>query len=141
MNTNQRKILEMLAEKKISVNEAERLMSLVQPESGISGGATNRKTPKYLRVVIQPVGDNLDPSECENVNIRVPMALLRAGIKLAAIIPPSAYNDVDSALKSKGIQIDLRDIKPEHVEELITALSELEVNIEDAKNRVQIYAE
>jgi hypothetical protein len=141
MNTNQRKILEMLAEKKISVNEAERLMLLVQPESSTAEGPTVKKTPKYLRVLIQPVRDDLNPAEYENVNIRVPMALLRAGIKLASIIPPSAYNDVDSALKDKGIQIDLRDIKPENIEDLITALSDLEVNIEDAKNRVQIYAE
>lgn len=131
----------MLAEKKISVNEAERLMSLVQPESGTSDGPTVKKTPKYLRVLIQPVRDDLNPGEYENVNIRVPMALLRAGIKLASIIPPSAYNDVDSALKDKGIQIDLRDIKPENIEELITALSELEVNIEDSKNRVHVYTE
>jgi hypothetical protein len=141
MNNNQKKILEMLYANKISVAEAERLLSLTQPENleGESMGA--KKVPKYFRVLIQPVTDSREPGKCENVNIRVPMALLRAGIKLASIIPPSAYNDVDSALKGKGIQMDLRDIKPENIEELIEALSDMEVNIVDANNRVRVYAE
>ena len=131
----------MLADKKISVDEAERLMSLVQPESAAFAGQPVKKTPKYLRVLIEPVGDNQNCNEKGNVNVRVPMALLRAGIRLASIIPPNAYNDVDSALKEKGIHVDLRDIKPEHIEELIAALSDLEVNIEDNKSKVHVYAE
>jgi hypothetical protein len=141
MNNNQKKILEMLAAGKISVAEADRLLSLTQPENSEVDGQEPKKMPRYLRVLIQPLTDSRDPGRCENVNIRVPMALLRAGIKLVSIIPPSAYNDVDSALKGKGIEMDLRDIKPENIEELIAALSDMEVNIEDANNRVRVYAE
>ncbi len=141
MNNNQMKILEMLAAGKISVAEADRLLSLIHPENQNNENRGPKKMPKYLRVLIQPLTDSQISGQRENVNIRVPMALLRAGIKLVSIIPPSAYNDVDSALKGKGIQMDLRDIKPENIEELITALSELEVNIEDANNRVHVYAE
>ena len=131
----------MLAAGKISVAEAERLLSLTQPDN--LGGDNNevKKIPKYLRVLITPLTDNPPPGHSENVNIRVPMALLRAGIKLASIIPPSAYDDVDSALKGKGLQMDLRDIKPENIEELIAALSDMEINIEDENNRVRVYAE
>lgn len=140
MSNNQKKILEMLAAGKISVAEAERLLALTNSEeSGIENNPP-KKTPKYLRVLITP-REGCDPNHCENVNIRVPMALLRAGIKLASIIPPSAYNDVDSALKDKGIQVDLRDLKPENIEELIAAMGELEVNVDDANNRVRVYTE
>jgi hypothetical protein len=62
-------------------------------------------------------------------------------MKLASIIPPSAYENVDSALKDKGIKFDLRDIKPENIEDLIEALGDMEVDIEDAKNRVKVYTE
>jgi hypothetical protein len=62
-------------------------------------------------------------------------------MKLASTIPPSAYENVDSALKDKGIKFDLRDIKPENIEDLIEALGDMEVDIEDAKNRVKVYTE
>jgi len=142
MNDNQRKILEMLAEKKISVEEAERLISLLQPESN-AGGRENKESkglPKYLRVEVKPKGENPEGNQ-ENVNIRVPMGLIRAGMRLASVIPPSAYNHVDSALKDKGIEFDLRSIKPENIEELIAALGELEVSVESGKENVRIFAE
>jgi hypothetical protein len=141
MNSNQKKILEMLAAGKISVAEAERLLSLTQQDNPGGDNQETKKIPKYLRVLITPLNESAEPGNGENVNIRVPMALLRAGIKLASIIPPSAYDDVDSALKGKGLQMDLRDIKPENIEELIGALSDMEINFEDAKNRVRVYAE
>jgi hypothetical protein len=141
MNNNQRKILEMLAAGKISVAEADRLLSLTNPENPDGINSETKKTPKYLRVLITPVADSREPGKYENVNIRVPMALLRAGMKLASIIPPSAYRDVDSALKEKGFQMDLRDIKPENIEDMINGLSDLEVNVEDAEKKVHVYAE
>ena len=144
MNDNQRKILEMLAEKKISVDEAERLISLLQPDTGTGPGSRealeNKALPKYLRVEVKPKGDNPEGKH-DNVNIWVPIGLMRAGMKLASIIPPSAYNHVDSALKDKGIEFDLRNIKPENFEELIAALGELEVFVENDKENVRIYAE
>ena len=88
---------------------------------------------------------NEDDDEDANVNIRVPVALIRAGMKLTSIIPPSAYNHVDKSLKDKGFDFDLRNIKPENIEELIEAMGELEVNV-DSKNKrknttVRVYAE
>jgi hypothetical protein len=141
MSNNQRKILEMLAAGKISVAEADRLLSLTNPENPDGINVEPKKTPKYLRVLVTPISDKREPGQYENVNIRVPMALLRAGMKLAAIIPPGAYNDVDTALKEKGFQMDLRDLKPENIEDLIIGLSDMEINVEDSEKRVRVYAE
>jgi hypothetical protein len=141
MSDNQRKILEMLAAKKISVDEAERLMALTQDETASSGAKSSKNSPRYLRVLIKPTTDSGECGECETVNVRVPMSLLRAGIKLTSLIPPAAYNDVNCALKEKGLNFDLRDIKPENLEEIIGALGELEVTIQDGKQDVRVYAE
>jgi hypothetical protein len=141
MGNNQRKILEMLAEKKISVDEAERLILLVPPESGQGEAKEVKKMAKYLRVSIKPVSSNPDPEESETVNIRVPITLLRAGIKLASIIPPKAYNQMDETLKEKGINFDMRNLTPENIDELIMAINDLEVDIQDKKQTVHIYAE
>jgi hypothetical protein len=142
MSDNNKKILEMLAENKISVDEAYKLLSLVQPETGSESGETKeRKGPsKYLRVTIksEPYDKEGRP---EHVNVRVPMALIRAGVKLTSLIPPQAYDKVDSALKEKGIDFDMRNIKPDDIEELVSALSDLEVDIQDGKEFVRVYVE
>ncbi len=161
MDNNQRKVLEMLADGKITVAEAERLMSLIRPESGTSafnataqGAASSNSSntgeakeekgfkipPKYLRVEVIPNPDNPNSSS-ERVNIRVPLSLLRAGIKLTSVIPPSAYNQVDSALKDKGMQFDLRNIKPEDLEELLRNLGDLEIDVHNGQQKVHVYAE
>ena len=148
MDNNQRKILEMLADKKISVDEAERLMEAVRTgeETGETASPTAEPTrvikglPKYLRVVVRP-GENASPKEAETVNIRVPIALVRAGMKLTAVIPPIVYSRMDSALKEKGIDFDLKNIKPEDIEELVQALGDTEIDIQDGKQTVKVYAE
>jgi hypothetical protein len=158
---NRRKILEMLAEKKITAEEAERLLSLVndeteESETGEVKSANPLKNLKYLRVVVRTVpnpeyqlknGDLFteDDDENDNVNIKVPMSLIRAGMKLTSIIPPSAFDQVDSSLKEKGIDFDLRNIKPENIEELINALGDLEIDVESKNKKkntkVRVYAE
>jgi hypothetical protein len=142
MDNNRRKILEMLAEKKVTVDEAERLLSLIGKETPVAGGEVkeNKTPPKYLRVVIQPTAQ-ADGERAERVNVRVPVTLLRAGMKLAALIPPSAYNQLDSAMKEKGIEFDLRNLKPEDFDSLISALNDLEVNIENSQQTVHVYTE
>ena len=132
----------MLAEGKITVEEAERLLSLVdQPAGADTGGTENsevrKPAPKYLRVVI---GNGDDP-QSEHVNIRVPMGLIRAGVKLASVLPSNATSKVNEKLKEKGVDIDRGKIKAEDLENLVDSLSDLEVDIQDGKEKVRIYVE
>jgi hypothetical protein len=87
MTENQKKILEMVADKKITVDEAYRLMSLIQPSPDSDGGASGERKPltKYIRVIVDTEhhwegGCDRGP---QHVNIRVPEALIRAAVKLA----------------------------------------------------------
>lgn len=142
MTENRRQVLDMLAQGKISVDEAERLLSLVdQPTGGDAGGTEageGSKTPaKYLRVV---VGDGGDP-QSEHVNIRVPMGLIRAGVKLASVLPKDTTAKVNEKLSEKGIDLDLGKIKAEELEELVDSLTDLEVDVKDGKEKVRIYVE
>jgi hypothetical protein len=75
------------------------------------------------------------------VNVRVPFSLIRAGMKLATLIPADAANKVDSAFKEKGIPFDFHKIKDEDIEELITALHDSEVNVDTEAETVRVYAE
>ena len=142
MTENRRQILDMLSEGKISVAEAESLLTLLdQPPSGRPNGSDTgegrKQPPKYLRVVVEEDGE----SGSERVNIRIPMALIRSGVKLAALIPKEATNRVNEKLHEKGIGIDVGNLKVEDLEQLVDAMAEMEVDVQDGKEHVRVFVE
>ena len=146
MTENRKRILEMLADKKISVEEAERLLTLTGDEESkieqVSDTPPERKkTGKYLRVVVEPGPGSEAGQKAERVNVRVPMNLIRAGMKLTSLIPPQAADKVNETLKDKGIDFDLRNLKPDDFEELIEALGDLEVDVDSGREKVRVYVE
>jgi hypothetical protein len=164
MSESQKKILEMLAEGKISVDDAHRLLSAVGAEEGGHGDAGHRNTShetasgiatkvlsghKYLRVTVTPPeggtddkGNLFHEGNVGRVNVRVPMSLIRAGIKLTSLIPSDALDKANSALREKGINFDVRNIKQEDVEELIDALGDMQIDIEGGKGeKVKVFVE
>lgn len=143
MNEDRKKILEMLSEGKITVEEAEKLISALQSDSSGSTTGISETRPadkskfKYLRVLVEP-GPNSENSD--RVNIRVPLNLIRAGLRWASFIPQSVKPKVDAALKDQGIDIDLSKMKPEDLEELVTNLNDLTVEVE-GKEKVRVFCE
>lgn len=146
MLENRKKILEMLADNRINADEAYRLLSVVEPEGSAPEGAAEAGTtvkprPKYLRVTVRPGPQHEHDDDAELVNIRVPMSLIRSGIKLTSLIPDEARARVNEALRERGIDFDMRNLKPEDLEEIIETLSELEVNVASAKEVVKVFVE
>jgi Fe-S-cluster formation regulator IscX/YfhJ len=140
MSDNQKRILDMLAEGKISADEAQKLLAALG-SGGDEPKAASPHDPKYLRVVVVPNPDNPKNEDVKRVNVRVPVALIRAGIKFTSLIPADASEQVNEALKEKGINFDVRNLKPEDLEELIMALHDLEVDVQDGQEKVHVYVE
>jgi DNA-directed RNA polymerase subunit F len=138
MTDNQKRILEMLAEKKITIDEAYRLLTLVESEGNQEG---SKRSIKYLRVMVEPNKEGGTEAGAERVNVRVPLALIRAGMKLTSLIPPGVANQVNDTLREKGIELDFRNIKAEDIEQLVEALSDLEVDVESGREKVHVYVE
>jgi len=65
---------------------------------------------------------------------------MRAGIKLASLVPVDVQGKVQDALKEKGVKLDLSQITEDNLEELIEALSDLTVDVE-GKEKVRIFCE
>jgi len=147
MSENRKRILEMLSQGKISVDEAERLLTTVeQPEAGGTGfftaGETSKDERKYLRVVVEPNPDAGPGVEQHRVNIRVPMALIRAGVKLTSLIPSVASSKINEELSKNGIDFDVNNIKTEDLERLVDAMKDLEVDIQGGQEgKVKVYFE
>ena len=147
MSDNKKKILEMLAQNKISADDAYRLLSAIDGGEGRREGTNNVETAvkgkaKYLRVTVLPNPERERSGNYDRVNVRVPMSLIRAGIKLTSLIPSEARDKVDLALHEKGIDFDMRHMKPEEIEELIGALSDLEVDVISSKGEsIKVFVE
>jgi hypothetical protein len=146
MSENQKKILEMLANKKISVDEAYRLLSALNTGADRSEGtndaaASRDPRPKYLRVTVQPGPGHEGGEQAQRVNIRVPVSLIRSGMKFASLVPPEARDKVTGALHEKGIDFDVRNLKPEDLDSIIEALDDLEVDVANGKEVVKVFVE
>jgi hypothetical protein len=136
MNEERKKVLEMLADGKISADEAERLLEALEnkatetaPQTALTETLDN--LPRYLFVKVDAV-------DGDKVNIRVPLKLVKAGIKLQALLPQDAQNKINAKLNEKGINLD--DFKDENFKDLLDALTEFELNVDDKKgDKVRIY--
>jgi len=73
-----------------------------------------------------------------HINVRVPIMLLRAGVRLASLIPGPAQARVNEALHEQGIPFDVSQIKPENINEIIDQLSDFSVDIDQKADDVKI---
>ena len=91
MGEERNRILELLAAGKITAEEAGRLLDALSSRAA-SGGAAEQPArgpsanpPKFIYVkVVSAKGDN--------VNVKLPLSLVRAGLKLTSLIPPQAVD-------------------------------------------------
>lgn len=137
MNEQRRQILEMLSDGKVNADEAERLIVALERDPEPPASTQSKGTPKYLRVVV----DDRSAADSSKVNVRVPIQLLRAGVRLAALVPPRAIERANDELERAGVGIDLSKLKPEQIEELIDHLDEMTIDIEDADTTVHVFCE
>ena len=154
MGDERKQVLEMLAAGKINADEAERLLAALEggarngtAGAGTTGGAEpgTKSKPKYLRVLVE-ADESMTGLKggLTTVNVRVPMQLLRAGVRLAGLIPQQAHDQLDEAFSKHGVPLTLSQIKPENLEELVDHLDDLTVDV-DGKDgntmKVKVYCE
>jgi hypothetical protein len=172
MGNETRRILDLLAQGKVTADEAEQLISAInQPqEAATSVGETaapgappaEKKAPKWLRVVVfkvrpEDAGDAGAPRDEVNlhlgqagsftvgrarkgeVNVRIPLALVRAGMKLGAMMPGVAGEQVNRHMREHGI--DLSKIDPAHIEDVMKELGDMTIDVDDGKNQVRVFCE
>lgn len=139
------RILELLAEGKLTAVEAERLLEAVRREEqayaevltvDAEAGAVKPAARKVstLRVLVHK-------ADGEQVNIRVPLGLLRAGLKLKGLLPGGARAKVDVAMKERGLNFNIDDLDAKSLDTIVAALSETHIEIDSQEERVQVFCE
>jgi class 3 adenylate cyclase len=93
----------------------------------------------YLRVQVEPKGGG--SSKQGRVNIRVPLKLLRAGVKLSTVLPGHSKEKINAALREKGLDFDISSLEGEKLEELLSALSDMEIDVDEKDKTVRIFCE
>src|SRR5215831_11540604 len=135
MNEETRKVLEMLSEGKISVQEAEQLLRAVSAPTGPA--SDDRKVePKYFRILVnKPAREG---RKAEAVNIRVPMTVVRGGLRLGALFPGMLGNK--KIHLGNGNELDLSKLSYADLEAMIRDIGELTVDV-DGEEQVRIRCE
>lgn len=137
MSEDRKRILDMLAEGKITAEQADLLIGALEPEPATDStpaassssanwptGPSATGTPKFMYVKI---------TGKDTVDVKVPLGLLRAGLKLTSLIPPQAMDQISESMGEHGMSIDFNNLKPEDIEDLIESLREMEVNVNSSE--------
>jgi hypothetical protein len=138
MNDERRRILAMLSEGRITADEADRLLAALDLREPAGAVPPPVSRARYLRVEVDAHASEEAPTR---VNVRVPMNFLRAGVRLASLIPPAARDKVNAAMTLNGVPFDIDQLKPENLEALVEHLGEISVDVKDKDARVRVYCE
>src|SRR4051794_2909577 len=144
MSDETRRVLDLLAAGKITVDEAHALLQALKEQStradaapaGDAPGAAPK--PRYLRVHVHKPGK--DGRKDKDVNIRVPMAVLRGGVRLGTMIPGLPAR-MKGRLRERGIDVDLSKLDPSVLESMLADMGEVNIDVGDAGERVRITCE
>jgi hypothetical protein len=130
MSDETRKVLEMLSSGKITVQEAEQLLQAVT----VPAGDDKKAEPKYFRILVnKPARDG---KKAENVNIKVPMTVVRGGLRLGAVFP--GLMGKKKIQLDNGTELDLSKIHYTDLEAMIKDIGELTVEVDgDAQVRIR----
>jgi hypothetical protein len=132
MSEETRQVLEMLSAGKVSVLEAEQLLQAVRAP----GQAADEKKvePRYFRILVnKPAREG---KKAEAVNIRVPMTVIRGGLRLGALFPGMLGKK--KIQLDNGVELDLSKVTYTDLEAMIKDIGELTVDVDgDAQVRIR----
>ncbi len=135
MESERRRILTLLAEGKVTVTEAERLLDALKTD--VSREETSgKKSAQSLRVTITP-RDNSG----KVVNVKIPLLIVKTGIKLGAFMPGKTQEQMQQAFRDRGISFNMNQLDGETVDRLAESLAQAAIEVDDEKGHIRIYCE
>jgi len=131
------KILNMVAEGRISAGEAERLLQAL--EGGELNNVATKGKARWLKVRVYDKN-----SEKPKVKVNVPLALIKIGAKIGAKFNMRLPENARREMAEKGIDIsDLKDL--EQLEKIIDSLTTEGpfkfVDVEEENEKVEVFIE
>ena len=149
MSDDTRRILDLLAQGKITVDEADRLLRAMSASSDAAqtaAAASNEPSaaPRYVRITVHKTPkDKTAKDDCrdKDVNIRVPIAVVRSGMRLGALIPGFPGDAVSARLRERGIDVDFSKLDTAALEHVLKQLGDTNIEVDSGKAQVRISCE
>ncbi len=140
MSVERKKVLELVATGKITIEEAEKLLNKLDTLAGAesaSGPAvsseaktSDSKPLRYLRVEVER------PGSSDNVNVRIPFSFIRASAGMHLLLP----QNVQDRLHANGV--DIGSLSRLKGQELENVLKELNVQVDESDGKkVRVFCE
>jgi class 3 adenylate cyclase len=108
------------------------------PEEETRPPAVSARTGTLV-IQIEPKGKMRDKGE--KVNVRIPLQVLRAGMKLGSVLPSHAREKINDALKEKGLDVDLFSLNRDDLDEMLRSMGDLSIDVEREDRTVRIFYE
>ena len=143
MSDETRRVLDLLAQGKITVDEAHQLLRALnervhRSDAGSQAEAADRPKPRFIRIhVHKPGRDGRAPKD---VNIRVPLAVVRGGMRLGTMIP-GWQEWMQARARERGTDVELGTLDPEAIESLLRDAGEMNIDVSGTGEQVRITLE
>jgi hypothetical protein len=146
-----RRILDMLSQGKITVDDADRLLKAVSAappaETATADAVTDGpQRTRWVRINVHKPANEYRPQK--DVNIRVPIAVVKGGMRLGAIIATFAGEKAAQRMKARGIDLDISKINGDlskmngaEFDAFLKSLDDTNIEIDDGKSQVRITCE
>jgi hypothetical protein len=148
-----RRILDLLAQGKTTVDEADRLLKALAaartqaaPDQDAPAESAERPKPTWFRINIHKPANEY--RQAKDVNIRVPVSVMKGGMRLGAIIGTFAGEKAARRMRERGIDVDLSKVNGDlsklngpEFDQFLTSLDDLNIEIDDGKAQVRITTE
>jgi len=142
MTDETHRILDLLAQQKISVDEADQLLQAARAErkaaEPAATGADQPPPARFLRVEIRRAADEWRRER--QVNIRVPLSMVRGGMRLGALIPGTG-DRITELLRARGVDLDWSKLDQAQLDAVLKDLGELTLDVDDGRAQIRITAE
>jgi hypothetical protein len=145
MSDEMRRVLDLVAQGKITVDEAQLLLGAINApaadEAAFAAGAEEGEGPKprWLRIAVHKTAK--EGRHDKDVNIRVPIAIIRTGMRLGALIPGLAGEQVQARMRERGLDIDFSKLDAAAIETVLKELGDTNIEIDSGKSQVRITCE
>src|SRR5713101_2534806 len=140
MSDETRRVLDLLSQNKITVDEADQLLRAIgaPPHAETApktGGDTARKA-RFIRIAVHKLAHGRHTDK--DVNIRVPMAIVKSGMRLGAILPGLVGDKVTARLRERGLDVDWSKLDPAMIEAVLSELGDVAIDVDSGEAQVRI---
>jgi hypothetical protein len=142
MSDETRRVLDLLAQNKITVDEADQLLrAMKEPLADAASAKVDGDTPRarYIRIAVHKLSRDCDTDK--DVNIRVPIAIVKSGMRLGAMLPGIVGDKLTAHLRERGLDVDLSKLDPAAIEAVLGEIGNVGIDVDSAKAQVRITCE